>query len=88
MQQYTIEITPELQEIFSSLGIDISQYLADGMLESADVPQDAASQMTQSVSDAVVNTLTGAQAVINQVAGTSGNEAGRACLTHSVGTLA
>lgn len=73
----TLEITPELQEIFSSLGIDISQYLADGMLESADVPQDAASQMTQSVSDAVVNTLTGAQAVINQVAGTSGNEAGQ-----------
>lgn len=73
----TIELTPELQELFSKMGIDLTQYMADGIRQNADAPQEAATEMTQSVTDAVTNTLTGAQAVVNQIAGTSGNEAGQ-----------
>lgn len=74
----TLELTPELQEIFKSFGIDISAYLPEGIEEGTPDAVAAAENLANEVTDAAATSFDEASATTQEVAKNSGVETGNA----------
>lgn len=74
----TMELTPELEEIFKTFGIDLSDYISTGIEEGSPKAADAAEGLANQVIDATATSFEQASGETMEIAKNSGMDAGNA----------